>query len=296
MGTRQIQSFKLKPPPLQNSFCLSHQKGLYSSSNTFYMKKLYIALFASLVFTTISFSQDTNSVSHISDNLGNTESSRAIYKGTLLTSLSIDYNELKYNSEYSDHSFKTLGAPIISVGYGLFKFMDFRLTYGLNHDRSYYSQDGSWSSYHSNIQFGSKINLFQQKKWIPELSYSLYYNSDEFVTNTLAFSHNLGENFRLGGNFGLRLYDLESKINPRQWSYSINARYEFFKGFGAFVDFKSQDQKFWWRTSSQIGVYYRLNNNMQFHLNGGKVFYSENNDLNEYFASGGFSWMLFGNK
>jgi hypothetical protein len=35
---------------------------------------------------------------------------------------------------------------------------------------------------------------------------------------------------------------------------------------------------------------------MQFHLNGGKVFYTENNYLNEYFASGGFSWMLFGGR
>ncbi len=260
------------------------------------MKKLYITLFVSLAFTTVSFCQDTNSVSPISDNLGNTESSHAIYKGTLLTSLSMDYNELKYNSEYSDHSFKTLGAPVISVGYGLFKFMDFRLTYGLNHDRSYYSQVGSRSSYHSNIQFGSKINLFQQKKWMPELSYSLYYNSDEFVANTLAFSYNLGDNFRLGGNFGLELYDIELKTNPRQWYFSLNARYEFFEGFGAFADIKSQDRVYEYM-KTQIGVYYRLNNNMQFHLNGGKVFYVESNgDLNEYFSSGGFSWMLFGNK
>jgi hypothetical protein len=212
----------------------------------------------------------------------------------------MDYNELKYNSEYSDHSFKTLGAPVISVGYGLFKFMDLRLTYGLGYQESYYSNAGYWSKYpfHS-MGFGSKINIFKQKGLIPELSYSLFFisgYSSQRAANTLAFSYNLGENFRLGGNFGLELYDIELKINPRQWSYSINARYEFFEGFGAFADFKSQDQKFWWRTSSQIGVYYRLNNNMQFHLNGGKVFYSEHNDLNEYFASGGFSWMLFGNK
>ena len=124
----------------------------------------------------------------------------------------------------------------------------------------------------------------------------MYFNSDEFVTNTLAFSYNLGENFRLGGNFGLELYDLERKINPRQWFFSLNTRYEFFEGFGAFADIKSQDRAYEYM-KTQIGLYYRLNNNMQFHLNGGKVFFVESNgDLNEYFASGGFSWMLFGNK
>ena len=131
------------------------------------MKNLYVTLFTCLTLTTVSFGQDTNSVSHISDNLGNTESSRAIYKGTLLTSLSIDYNELKYQSEYYESSFKTVGAPAISLGYGLFKFMDLRLAHDLIHSTSYNSKIGSWSKYHSNIQFGSKINLFQQKKWRP---------------------------------------------------------------------------------------------------------------------------------
>jgi len=264
------------------------------------MKNFYTIIIASLLVTTSSFSQDTNSVSHISDNLGNTESSRAIYKGTLLTTLGIEYNEQKYQSGDYESSFKTIGAPVISIGYGIFKFMDFRVRYGLNYQESYFSQDGSWSNYpvHS-LEFGSKINLFKQKGWIPELSYSLYYISDTYsqrVTNTLAFSYNWGEKFRLGGNFGLPLYDLEKFEPARKWYYSLNIRYEIFEGFGVFADVKSQDLMYR-GMNSQIGFYYRLNNNMQFHLNGGKVFYVEsNNPFDIYFASGGFSWMLFGGR
>jgi len=259
------------------------------------MKNFYTIVIASLLLTTSSFGQDTNSVSHISDNLGNTESSRAIYKGTLLTSIGIEYNEEKYQSGDSEFSFKTIGAPVISIGYGIFKFMDIRIGYDLNYYTSYFSQDGSWSNYYSNIEFGSKINLFKQKEWVPELSYSLYYNSDQFVTNTLAFSYNLGEKFRVGGNVGLILYDVK-KINlDRQLYFSVNIRYEFFEGFGAFADVKSQDRIYDYMTS-QFGLYYRLNNNMQFHLNGGKVFYTNITDLNHNFVNGGFSWMLFGGR
>ena len=263
------------------------------------MNNLYITILACLTIASISFGQDTNSVSHISDNLGNTESSRAIYKGTLLTSLSIEYNELKYQGLYSTSSNKTIGAPVISIGYGVFKFMDFSVSYGLNYQESNFPQDGIFLSnypYLNTFEIGTKINLFKQKGWVPELSYSLDYVSDihlQRVTNTLAFSYNWGEKFRLGGNFGLPLYDLEKFEPARKWYYSLNVRYEFFEGFGAFADVKSQDLMRW-GMNTQIGFYYRLNNNMQFHLHGGKVFFVEsNNRFDIYFASGGFSWMLF---
>ena len=262
------------------------------------MKKLYTTVIAALLVATSTFSQDTNSVSHISDNLGNTESSRAIFKGTLLTSLSLEYNELKYQDPYSTSSLKTIGAPVISIGYGVFKFIDFRVKYGINYQESYFSQDGPPSKYsvHS-LEFGSKINLFKQKGWIPELSYSLYYISDTYsqrMTNTLAFSYNWGEKFRLGGSLGLPLYDLELPEPAHLW-YSLNVRYQIFEGFGAFADVKYQDHWLYYM-NTQIGLFYRLNNNMQFHLNGGKVWYTELNHFDEYFANAGFSWMLFGNQ
>ena len=274
------------------------------------MTKLYITTFAFFLLVNLSFGQDTTSITHISDNLGYTKSSRSIYKGTLLTRISFGYSETKAAGPGYNFLKKAVGIPGVNIGFGIFKNIDLRIGIGMSYNETHFSgSDYSGSPINSftsdykmnNFAFGSKINLFKQQKLVPELAYSLDVNtlftstnSRSHIYNTLAFSYNLGEKFRLGGNFGLRtsLSLTGYSEGSSHLFYSLNIRYEFMDGLGAFMDFKpanisSIDM------NSMLGIYYRLNNNMQFNLYGGTLLLTPQNYPSDvYFVSGGFSWLL----
>ena len=273
------------------------------------MTKLYITTITFFLLVNLSFGQDSNSITNISDNLGYTTSSRAIYKGSLLTGIGFGYSEVKAQSIGYDFSNKTITAPGISIGYGLFNNIDFHVNVGMQYQEynltQIYSGDTTknhGSSYKVNsFGFGTKINLFKQKGWVPQLAYSLEVNtlfdsqnSLSYMNNTLAFAYYLGEKFRLGGNLGLRtrLYVSGDSEGSSHLFYSLNLRYEFIDGFGAFLDFKPANISDY-IMNSQVGLFYRLNNNMQLNLNAGKLLFTEPNFPTKItFISGGFSWLL----
>jgi len=251
--------------------------------------------------------QDSNTVTNISNNLGTTMSSRAIYKGTLLTGVNFSSNNATVGYNNFEYKTKSLSIPGIFVGYGISKNVDIRVSTGYA-KREWESnggvsgpQNGGFSGL-SGIGIGSTVNLFKQKKWLPELAFSLDtyipnydFNNDVNVNlkSTLAWRYYLGNNFRVGGNFFMRNFINQSYSNhfTTEFSFTLNTRYELQNGLGMFVDVLSPT----FNLNSlypSAGVYYRIKKNLQIQVTVGKS-YHFNQDVESKYVAGGFNWLLF---
>lgn len=270
------------------------------------MKKAFFTL--SLIISQISaISQDSMSIYQVTNELGYSESSKAIFKGKLLTSLNYAYSEWHLGN--INQNFSNWGSgPNINIGYGITKRVDVRITTG-QFSNTYRFLDGSteksgniknWSG----LFFGTKVNLTNQKGWIPEsavsvdLSMPYQYESLELTTIKLnfAWSYLIGNNFRLGGDF-LFTDDFDNFQQRNffdSFHYRINARYELVNGFGVFVDVNLPKSFGGMIYNPNGGLYYRLNKNAQFHILYGTTMGNENKSYtydSRYFRVG-FSGML----
>jgi len=270
------------------------------------MKKL-LTLTVLFLLLTGTYAQDSATVTIISNNLGYTMASRAIYKGTILTSVIFNHNTAisKYNNfEYKTNS---LTIPGFFIGYGISKNVDIRVSSGYA-KREWESnggvtgpQNGGFSGLNG-IGIGSTVNLFKQKKWLPELAFSLdaYVPNYDFnsgvnvnLKSSVAWRYYFGNHLRVGGNFIMRNNINESYANhfSTNFSFTLNTRYELQNGLGCFVDVLSPTFKVNSLYPS-AGIYYRLRKNIQVQVTVGKSYYF-NYDIESKYLSGGFSWLLF---
>ena len=263
--------------------------------------KQFLTLTALSLIMSISYAQDSTSLTNISDNLGNTVSSRAIYKGTILTSVNAGYSKL--NGEESagipfNISFSTL--PTLNIGYGITKFLDVRISTGW-YKRSWENRidTGSVNGL-GGFGISTKVNVLKQKSWIPEVAFgvgvsfpSKKFSGSTNINSTLAWSYRFGDKFRLGGNFMMNTFYSDFSSNQEfNWQYSLNVRYEFIEGFGAYADLYSGSFSFGYFQLSG-GLYYRLNPNMQLNVSGGYGGINSGSNITSTSINGGFSWLLF---
>ena len=270
------------------------------------MKKTFITLSLILV-QCIGFAQDSVSIYQITNALGVSECSRAIYKGKLLTNINYTYSE--WNTERTNYNYSSWNnGPYINIGYGLTKRVDLHVNTGYFSSQSRYSIDTEEEVGHSKswsgIYVGTKVNLTNRKKWIPESAVSLDF-SFPYLNNNLdlskmelnfAWSYLLGSNFRLGGNFSFYGYfnNISARNVLESFHYSINARYEIIQGFGAFVEMNLPKSFGGTIYNPYGGLYYRLNNQAQFHVMYGKSFGNQfkSSSFNQQYFRVGFSGLL----
>ena len=281
------------------------------------MKKLILTVSTVLLITSLAFSQDSTSVknstvTNISDNLGRTISSRAIYKGSLSTRLGFGYSEFKIDDGHGDsYNSRDITAPHIMIGYGITKNIDVHISTNIVQSDWDNTNDSSFltgSNYRIRGYFiGSKVNLWKQKGWLPEVAFDLGVGlPSDFkliksnVSATLAFSYKIGEKLHLGGNVNMysTFYEVNTETEVQNsFGFSLNIRYEFIHGFGAFADLDLNGI----RVNSYIpsnytpngGLYYRINPNMQIELSAGKFLSTGYSPTTFGYVSGGFNWLLF---
>jgi hypothetical protein len=274
--------------------------------------KNIIPLFILILSINYASAQETISISDVTDQLGRTKSSMAIPKGTLLTNLNYTYSEA--STAYTNRKRHN---PKLNLGYGLGKRVDIRLEteysfeqrtedFGWNwgnlpHTRSYKGLDG--------FKLGSKVNLFEQKGWIPQVAfsaefvvgYSWYgddidrFNDENGIILSLPWSYNLGQKFRLSGGF--EYMHLGTRRISNIYNGSINGRYEIIEDLGVFVELMVPTNFTYYSVTPTVGAFYRINSNMQVDLSFGKYIGNYNNyfDYERSYLSGGFSWLIFNN-
>jgi len=254
--------------------------------------------------------QDSVSIYSITDQLGSSSSSRAIYKGVFLANLNYNYSEMEipgFGSKYNSWNH----GPGLNLGYGISKRVDVRIGTGYSFlkysNKSFHTTETGTKNFWTGILVGSRLNLFSQKKWRPELAFS----ANVFISNNtkvltyehldlvLAWSYKLGDKFRLAGNFGWN--ETSSKFRSDgffdPFYYTLNARYEWGKGIGFFADFYLPKSLENYHPTPSVGGYYRLNPNMQFHVRY-RQFVDFNNQeyLPQFYTiGGGFSWLIGNN-
>ena len=273
------------------------------------MKNQLLTFCAITLISFSSFSQDDNTVTKISDNLGNTLSSKAIYKGTLLTGVRFSWSQAQVGfTNGSNGGFKSTmkALPSAYFGYGISKNVDIHVSasYLQNEwesDGIAGPSNGGFNGF-GGLTIGSKVNLFKQKKWLPEIAL----NVDASIPNadfgfrelmklqsTLAWGYYLGDNFRVGGNFIMRNFinSSYSETFTTDFSLTFNTRYELSNGLGFFADVMVGSFNFN-SMFPTVGVYYRYKQNIQLHISAGK-YYTFQSSVDSEYVSAGFSWLLF---
>jgi hypothetical protein len=256
--------------------------------------KYLITIFLCSLLSFISLAQnDSTSIYNVTDQLGSSKSSRAIYKGVLLTNLNYNHSEVTYPTWDGEGYHVVSDGFKFTAGYGVFKGVDIKM--GI----AFFDTDASRIN---SISVGSKVNLMKQTKWYPELAlsggYSYTTKNSDFYDAALSWSYKLGSKFRLGGNFAY--VGVVSRLGGTSeffdsFNYTVNARYEFGRGIGVFADIplpKSLDD---YSSMPEIGTYYRINKNMQFHIRYNQLISTDNNPTQLYNLGGGFSWLLGNN-
>tara|TARA_R110002050_G_scaffold109799_4_gene221522 strand:+ start:19059 stop:19868 length:810 start_codon:yes stop_codon:yes gene_type:complete len=263
-----------------------------------------------IVVLTLGFSgvgaQETT-ISDVTNRLGKTRSAKAIPKGTLLTNVNYMYNT--YSNSYIElkqHS------PSVRIGYGVTKRLDFRMETGYSFENSNWannwgylpsSKTNTWTGF----KVGSKFNLFQENRWVPQLAISIDYvlvsigyenifDQSDYRTGvalSLPWSYNLSKKFRLGGGFEY-MYFGESYFSE-VYKGSLNGRYEFLKGLGIFMELMIPTDLDKYSLVPSAGAYYRITKNIQVDVSFGKYIgdYGASSYTNKNQFSGGFSWLLF---
>ncbi len=205
----------------------------------------------------------------------------------------------------SDHMELRTNGFVFTRGYGVSKRVDVKLGLGYRFSRYQYDSAGYVTNSRkaadfTGISLESKVNLFTQNKWRPELALSgnYFYSSlgGDMVGLVLSWSYRLGDKFRLGGNFASNNVDSELDGNYGffdSFNYTVNARYEFVKGIGVFADIRLPNSLESYSAMPDFGVYYRVNSNMQFHMRYNQLMSIDNNPTQLYNLGGGFSCLFF---
>lgn len=269
------------------------------------MKNLISLLFLFLSFT-YSKAQDSASSSSITD-LIVPQTSRAIYKGKLLTGIDYGYSNNRLTTNSQELNFWSNG-PSLNLGYGITKRLDIRISTGYSsttyrhydHGQGFSGKNHSWNGF----SIGSKLNLLKQKGWIPELAVNASVSFGNFSNKLtylgtdigLPWAYKLGKKFRLGGSFNFYHTNSVTDLGTLwdSFYYSINATYEFMDALGVYAQLALPKNLQSYYTIPKVGAYYRINPKMQVNLNFSKTFASSNtqNIYEGQYVSAGFSWLM----
>ncbi len=266
------------------------------------------------------FAQDASSITEFTSRLGQIKSSKAISKGKLLSNLNYSFSDM--NCPIQQNKRGTLG---LDIGYGLIKNVEIRASLGYAYWNVNSSEWGTPQGEYNHLRylkFGSTINLFKQKQWVPQIavsvdfagenSYFSYSRMNDFnvgndVVIGLPMSYDFEGGLRLGGSIEY-LYNNETRITYQSlMRFSLNGRYELDNGLGAYVEYNlpTNFQDYGFASSGSVGVFYRVNERVL--LDVGYYRFKENQDgwinndgvidfqVIENQFSLGFSWLMLNN-
>ncbi len=265
------------------------------------MRRILILL-QIIISATFGYSQDSSSVSMITNRPGATEASTAVYKGGFQIEASLEYGKIPERKGTSDHS-EYLFLPSFGLLYGVSENVELRV-FAVNYaTRS--NLNGGYTQFVYNLSdvfIGTKINLLKSKGLVPELALIINQGFPSNPSNvrkqwpttaTFAWSYSLPANFGLSGNLG---YINEKEVFDQNvtfdhgWLYTLNLGYAIKDDVGVFVEIFGEDNM---NDDSPIplvvngGAWYRFNPKLQIDASAGYGF-----EVGNYYFNVGMSLLI----
>lgn len=264
------------------------------------MKKLNLFLLL-LIFSSGVFAQDSTSITDITNGLGFVNGTKTIRKGSLYTR--VGYSRSKVKRETSIGTFKGVyqNLPKLNLGYGLGSRIDLRMGLGFSHN-TWESVESSGSNYiFSGLNLGTKINVFHQKGWIPEVAVDVGMATlgKDFnhlsIPTSLTFKYYLADRFDVSGSVWYT-NSWSSGYHHDLFRWSMESSFDITKNLGVYASVRTWNPKryeVYWNT----GLFYQVNNtfllNLEYTTLGSPFWSSYNNSSRT--ISAGFSWLMLNN-
>lgn len=183
------------------------------------------------------------------------------------------------------------------IRYGLSKRFEVNMLFKYQHDlvrydnKEFLKQNGI-----SNLQFGFRVSLCDEKKWRPAIIFqqrlimprisSTYGNEHLGTESSVSTNYSLPKNMTLGTTWVLAW---DGNTTAPLGQYAINFGFPITGQLNAFVENYGQLQSQVFETRIDAGLMYVIGNNLQLDLSGG---YGRNAGINDYFVSAGVAWRV----
>ncbi len=148
----------------------------------------------------------------------------------------------------------------------------------------------------SNLHFGFRVHINDQKKWIPTTGFQMRLKvpkvSNDFVTSHVAPVMVFVANWALPRNMSIAtnwILSFSGNDPHPTGKYVINFGFPIYKKWSGFIENYGQLRQSVFQTRIDGGFAYLIHNNIQLDLSAG---YGNNQNVQDYFVSTGISWRI----
>lgn len=261
----------------------------------FVNKTFFSMLFLISVFTGIFAQSEDQPNDLVTDRPDQTESSIAVPH----KSFQIETGFSMSVGNYTDRWEGSVGYGETLLRYGLFDGMELRLAMDYSTMMTEYSFGGpiiETKKGFSPVALGTKINLTEQRGWIPEMALIMHVVvpvfSSDFTLNyavpdlILAASHKISQRFSLGYNLGMEWADEDSSPTKK---YSAVAGFGLSDRIGMYLETFGSFSQGEFMSMIDGGFTFLMLPNLQFDISGGLGITASSPD---FFVSTGLSYRL----
>ncbi|MDF1674421.1 MAG: transporter [Vicingaceae bacterium] len=203
----------------------------------------------------------------------------------------LDYYSLA-DTKYPPHSFISNNV----IRYGIIENIELSTLIDYQFEQTKFDTNSTYLSGLSNLHFGFRIHINDQKGWIPTTGFQVRLKvpkiSNEFGSNQLATvmvliaNWNLPKNMSLGTNWILSYNGIDFYPTSK---YILNFGFLIYKKWSGFIENYGQFRKNVFQTRFDGGFAYLINNNILLDISIG---YGNNQNIQDYFISTGISWRI----
>lgn len=236
-----------------------------------------------IIYSTITFSQETKQVELIGDRPDQTESAFIVPKGYFQF-------EDGFLFENENSSVQNMSYSSMLLRYGLFENFELRFATEYNKTKSagFSNHEGF-----TPISIGSKIHVNKENGWIPQIAFLVHINISKTGTKefkqdyhssqmALTFNHTLNEFWSVGYSLGV---EFPSDVNYSVGTYTIVSGFAVTEKMGMFIEaYGDFSQHIYADNRINAGVTFLALSNLQFDFAGG--FGLSESSADNYFGFG----------